>query len=53
MRSLGFEQCAADAYVMRLLEDGVVIVSMIVVVYVNDMFSIGRKSRSQPVRLHH
>ena len=43
MRSLGFEQYAADACVMRLVEDGVV--SMVVVVHVNDIFSIGRKSR--------
>ena len=43
MRSLGFEQCAADACVMRLVEDCVV--SMVVVVHVDDIFSIGRKSR--------
>ena len=43
MRSLGFEQSAADACVMRLVEDGVV--SMMVVVHVDDIFSIGRKSR--------
>ena len=43
MRSLGFEQSAADACVMCLVEDGVV--SMVVVVHVDDIFSIGRKSR--------
>ena len=43
MRSLGFEQCAADACVMCLVENGVV--SMVVVVHVDDLFSIGRKSR--------
>ena len=43
MRSLGFEQCAADACVMRLVEDGVV--SMVIVVHVDDIFSTGRKSR--------
>ena len=43
MRSLGFEQCAAHAYVMRLVEDGVL--SMVVVVHVDDIFSIGRKSK--------
>ena len=43
MRSLGFKQCAADACVMRLVEDGVV--SMVVVVHVDGIFSIGRKSR--------
>ena len=43
MRSLGFEQCAADACVMRLVEDGVV--PMVVVVHVDGIFSISRKSR--------
>ena len=43
MRSLGFEQCAADACVMRLVEGGVV--SMVVVVHVDYIFSIGQKSR--------
>ena len=43
MRSLGFEQCAADACVIRLVEDDMV--SMLVVVHVDDIFSIGRKSR--------
>ena len=40
MRSLGFKQCAADACVMRLVEDGVV--SVVVVVHVDGIFSIGR-----------
>ena len=43
MRSLGFEQCAADACVIRLVEDGVV--SMVIVVHVDDIFSIDRKRR--------
>ena len=43
MRSLSFEQCAADACVMFLVEDGVV--SMVVVVHADDIFSIGRTSR--------
>ena len=43
MRSLGSEQCAADACVMRLVEDSVV--SMVVVVHVDNIFSIGRISR--------
>ena len=43
MRSLGFEQCAADACVMRLVEDGVV--SMVVVAHVDDISCIARKSR--------
>ena len=42
-RSLGVEQCAADACVMRLVKDGVV--SMVVVVHVDGIFYIGRKSR--------
>ena len=43
MRCLGFEQCAADACVMRLVKNGTV--SMMVVVHVDDIFSVGRKSR--------
>ena len=43
MRCLGFEQCAADACVMRLVENGTV--SMVVVVHVDDIFSVGRKNR--------
>ena len=43
MKALGFEQCAADACVMRLVEDGGV--SVVVVVHVDDIFAIGRKSR--------
>ncbi|CAN0006669.1 unnamed protein product [Pylaiella littoralis] len=43
MHLLGFESCAADACVMRLVENGSV--SMVVVVHVDDIFSIGRKSR--------
>ena len=42
MGSPGFEQCAEDTCVMRLVEDGVV--SMVVVLHVDDIFSIGRKS---------
>ena len=43
MPSLGFEQCAADACVMHLVKDGVV--SMVVVVHMDGIFSIDRKSR--------
>ncbi|CAB1102148.1 unnamed protein product [Ectocarpus sp. CCAP 1310/34] len=43
MQRLGCESCAADAYVMRLIEDGVV--TMVAVIHVDDIFSIGRKSR--------
>ena len=46
MRSLVFEECAADACVMRLVEDGVV--SMVVVLHVDGIFSIGRKRRCDP-----
>ena len=43
MKALGFEQCEVDACVMRLVEDGRV--SVVVVVHVDDIFAIGRKSR--------
>ena len=43
MKALGFEQCEADACAMRLVEDGGV--SVVVVVHVDDIFAIGRKSR--------
>ncbi|CAB1097067.1 unnamed protein product [Ectocarpus sp. CCAP 1310/34] len=43
MKRLGFEQCAADACVMRLIANGVV--TMVAVVHVDDIFSIGTKSR--------
>ena len=43
MKALGFEQCEVDACVMRLVEDGGV--SVVVVVLVDGIFAIGRKSR--------
>ena len=43
LKCLGFESCAADACVMRLIEHSVVV--MVVVVHVDDIFSIGLKSR--------
>ena len=43
LKCLGFELCAADACVMRLIEHNVVV--MVVVVHVDDIFSIGLKSR--------
>ena len=43
MKALGFEQCEADACVMRLVEDGGF--SVVVVVHVDGIFAIGRKSR--------
>ena len=43
MKALAFEQCEADACVISLVEDGAV--SVVVVVHVDDIFAIGRKSR--------
>ena len=43
MKALGFEQCEADACVMRLVKDGGV--SVVIVVHVDGIFAIGRKSR--------
>ena len=43
LKCLGFESCAAEACVMRLVEDSVVV--MVVVVHVDDIFSIGLRSR--------
>ena len=43
LKCLGFESCAADARVMRLIEHSVVV--MVVVAHVDDIFSIGLKSR--------
>ena len=45
MKCLGFEQCAADACVMRLMEKGAI--AMVVVVHVDDIISIGLKSRCE------
>ena len=43
MKRLGFEQCAADACVFRLIENGKV--TLIVIVHVDDIFCAGVKSR--------
>ena len=43
LKCLGFESCAADACVMRLIEHSMVV--MVVVVHVDNIFSIGLKSR--------
>ena len=43
MERLGFEECVADACVIRLMEKRDT--AMIVVVHVDDIFSIGLKSR--------
>ena len=47
MKCLGFEQCLADACVMRLIESGSV--TILAVVHVDDIFSVGRKSRCDQV----
>ena len=43
MKAIGFEQCRADTCVILLVEDGAV--SVVVVVHVDDIFAIGRKTR--------
>ena len=43
MKSLGFEQCPADACVMRLIESGSVII--VTILHVDGIFAVGRKSR--------
>ena len=43
VKRLGFEQCGADACVLRLVENGSV--SIMAVVHVDDIFTAGRKSR--------
>ena len=43
MKILGFEQCPADACVMRSIESGSV--SIVTVVHVDDIFAGGRKDR--------
>ena len=43
LKTLGFQQCLADACVFRLVEEGRV--AIIVVVHVDDIFAVGLKSR--------
>ena len=43
MRGLRFEQCEADACVMRLVEEGAV--SIVVEMHIDDIFAMGLKSR--------
>ena len=43
MRGLGFEQCKADACVVRLIEEGGV--SIVVVIHVDDIFCDGVQER--------
>ena len=47
-KTLGFQQCLADACVFRLIEEGRV--AIIVVVHVNDIFAVGLKSRCNGFR---
>jgi len=42
---LGFEQCPADACVFRLMEDGVVVLTL--VCHVDDLFVAGKKERCE------
>ena len=43
LKTLGFQQCLADACVFRLVEEGCV--AIIAIVRVNDIFAAGLKSR--------
>ena len=43
MKRLGFEQCADDACVMRLMKKRDI--AMVVVVHVDDIFYVGLKTR--------
>ena len=48
LKTLGFQQCSADACVFRLVEEGRV--AIIAVVHVDDMFAVGLKSRCDVFR---
>ena len=48
LKTLGFQQCLADACVFRLVEEGRV--AIIAVVHVDDKFAVGLKSRSDLFR---
>ena len=48
LKTLGFQQCLADACVFRLVEEGCV--AIIAVVHVDDIFAIGLKSRCDVFR---
>ena len=43
MKTIGFEQCAADACVLQLVQNGTVY--GIAIVRLNDIFGVGRKRR--------
>ena len=48
LKTLGFQQCLADACVFRLIEEGRV--AIIAVVHVDDIFAVGLKSRCDVFR---
>ena len=48
LETLGFQQCLANACVFRLVEEGRV--AIIAVVHVDDIFSVGLKSRCDAFR---
>ena len=48
LKTLGFQQCLADACVFRLVEEGRV--AIIAVVHVDDIFAVGLKSRCDAFR---
>ena len=48
LKTLGFQQCLADACVFRLVEEGRV--AIIAVVHVDDTFAVGLKSRCDAFR---
>ena len=48
LKTLGFQQCLADACVFRLIEEGRV--AIIAVVHVDDIFAVGLKSRRDVFR---
>ena len=48
LKTLGFQQCLADAYVFRLVEERRV--AIIAVVHVDDIFAVGLKNRCDVFR---
>ena len=48
LKTLGFQQCLADAYVFRLVEEGRI--AIITVVHVDDIFAVCLKSRCDVFR---
>ena len=48
LNTLGFQQCLADVYVFRLVEEGRI--AIIAVVHVDDIFAVGLKSTCDAFR---